>query len=249
MSLRVLITGGTTGIGLALAQKFLREGAKVAVTGRNREKFNAIKDTELIFYQGDVSDKEFMYKIVNDFSDRLGGLDIVIANAGIGYSVKSTLPNFEESQRIFDVNVAGVLNTFAPAVKLFHAQGYGHLVAISSIAGFNGLPGTSAYSASKAAVSTLMESYAIDLKKFKIDVTCIQPGFVDTPLTKRNKHPMPFLVTSEKAADKFYAAIIKKKTVYTYPYFFGAVVRFLSIIPRGLFIKLMSRKLLNYSKG
>ena len=247
MSLKVFITGGTTGIGLALAKKFLAEGATVAVTGRSQEKYNAIGDKRIIFYQSDVSQAEQMKVSVEHFIKNNDGLDIIIANAGIGYTEKSAIPNFVESKRIFEVNVFGVMNTIEPALMFFKEQGRGHIVCMSSIAGFNGLPGTSAYAASKSAVSKLFESYAIDLKAINIDVTCIHPGFVDTPLTQRNKHPMPFIVSAEKAGEKFYSAIMRKKTHYSYPVFFSSIVRLLSILPRSLYINLMRSKFLNYS--
>ncbi|MAZ49813.1 MAG: hypothetical protein CME65_14720 [Halobacteriovoraceae bacterium] len=247
MSLKVFITGGTTGIGLALAKKFLAEGAIVAVTGRSQEKYNAIRDKRIIFYQSDVAKSDQMKVCVEHFIKHQGGLDIIIANAGIGYSEKSAIPNFAESKRIFEVNVFGVMNTIEPALEYFHQKGSGHVVCISSIAGFNGLPGTSAYAASKSAVSKLFESYAIDFKQSNIDVTCIHPGFVDTPLTQRNKHPMPFIVSATRAGDKFYSAIMKKKSYYAYPRFFSGLVRFLSFLPRSLYISMMRSKFLNYS--
>lgn len=247
MSLKVFITGGTTGIGLALAKKFLSEGAVVAVTGRSQEKFNAIRDKRIIFYQSDVAQQDQMRVCIEHFIKQQGDLDIIIANAGIGYSEKNAIPNFKESKRIFDVNVYGVMNTIEPALEHFHQKGSGHIVCISSIAGFNGLPGTSAYAASKSAVSKLFESYAIDFKRINIDVTCIHPGFVDTPLTQRNKHPMPFIVSAARAGDKFYDAILKKKSYYAYPRFFSSLVRLLSFLPRPLYISLMRSKILNYS--
>lgn len=248
MSLKVFITGGTTGIGLSLALRYLKEDATVAVTGRNKEKFEAIGNKRLIYYQGDASNAEQMNASVKHFIKTYGGLDIIIANAGIGYSVKKAVPDFQESKRIFDVNVNGVLNTFEPALNYFMEQKKGHLVAVSSIAGFNGLPGTSAYSASKSAVSKIMESFAIDFKKYNIDVTCIHPGFVDTPLTQRNDHPMPFIVSAEKAADKFFHAIRRKKIIYSYPHFFSLLVRLISILPRAFYVRMMRMKGLNYSK-
>ncbi len=248
MPLKVFITGGTTGIGLALAKKYLSVGATVAVTGRSREKYDAIGESRLSFYQVDVADEVEMKKSIEDFISSNSGLDIVIANAGIGYSVKNAIPSFEESRRIFEVNVFGVMNTIAPALNYFKDQEHGHIVAISSIAGYNGLPGTSAYSASKSAVTKLFESYAIDFKRLNIDVTCIHPGFIDTPLTQRNHHPMPFIKTAEQAAEKFYEAIEKKKNYYAYPFFFASLVRILGALPRVLYIKLMQTRALNYSK-
>lgn len=248
MSLKVFITGGTTGIGLALAKKFKSRGAIVAVSGRSREKYEASGEQDLIFYQADVADREQMSVSIKHFIQQQQGLDILIANAGIGYSEKKTLPDMEFGRKVFEINTFGVMNSFEPAIEYMANKKSGQLVAVSSIAGYNGLPGTSAYSASKAAVSKLCESFSIDLKKFGIAVTCINPGFVDTPLTQKNDHPMPFMVPVELAAEKFYQAIIKKKKVFAYPHFFAGLVRLLSIIPRSWYIALMGLKFFNYSK-
>jgi short-subunit dehydrogenase len=121
-------------------------------------------------------------------------------------------------------------------------------VAISSIAGYNGLPGVSAYSATKAAVQRLCESLHLDLRQFNIHVTAICPGFVETPLTATNRHSMPFLVKAPKAAKLISRAIDKKKMVYAFPFFFATFVRILGILPRTWYRAFMSLKAVNYSK-
>jgi short-subunit dehydrogenase len=124
----------------------------------------------------------------------------------------------------------------------------GHLVATASVAGFMGLPGAGAYSASKAAVLKLCESYSLDLKKFGIHVTAIAPGFIDTPLTQKNNHKMPFLMSSEKAAHLIKRAIEKKKVLYVFPFRMKIVVTILDKMPRSLYRLIMSLKFFNYSE-
>jgi short-subunit dehydrogenase len=121
-------------------------------------------------------------------------------------------------------------------------------VAISSIAGYNGLPGVSAYSATKSAVQKYCESLHLDLRQFNINVTTICPGFVETPLTSTNKHPMPFIIKAPRAAELIYKAITKKKMIYAFPFFFSVAVRILSILPRTWYRTIMSFKAVNYSK-
>jgi short-subunit dehydrogenase len=137
---------------------------------------------------------------------------------------------------------------FEAALDIMIPRGKGQLVAISSVAALNGLPGTSAYSATKSAVLKLCESLHIDLRQFNIDVTAILPGFVDTPLTQKNAHPMPFKMTAPKAAEKMVRAIDKKKMLYGFPFILYTVLRLLSILPRPWYRAFMSIKAFNYSK-
>jgi short-subunit dehydrogenase len=246
----VFITGGTTGIGLELAKKYLAKGYKVGICGRDEHKFNKafpIKPLHLHFYPIDVSNRSALQETIKSFSKPIG-LNLLIANAGIAYPIKSKVPDFNLTYKMIDVNIKGVLYAFEAALEVMIPQGRGQLVGISSVAGFNGFPGTSGYSASKAAVMKICESFSVDLKSLGIDVTCICPGFVDTPLTQVNKHPMPFMITAEKASDLIVKAIKRKKIRYSFPFRMLFLVYFLSILPRSIFVYIMSKKGFNYSK-
>lgn len=246
----VFITGGTTGIGMELAKHYLDEGWKVGVCGRDRHKFDenftAHRDN-VKFYPVDVSERTDIKAAIADFSSSIG-LDLLIANAGIGYKLKTKLPDFEYSYKMVHVNLLGVMYSFEGALDVMIPRGKGQLVAVSSIAGYNGLPGVSAYSASKAAVQKYAESLHIDLKQFNINVTTICPGFVDTPLTQGNHHPMPFVMKAPKAAKLIARAIEKKKMIYAFPFLFAAVVRIMSMLPRTWYRFIVSKKAFNYSK-
>jgi short-subunit dehydrogenase len=146
------------------------------------------------------------------------------------------------------VNLLGVMYAFEAALDVMIPRGTGQLVAISSIAGYVGLPGVSAYSATKSAVMKYCESLNLDLKKFGIDVTTICPGFVETPLTSSNKHPMPFMVKAPHAAGLIAQAIEKKKMVYHFPFILASIVRVLGILPRTWYRALMKIRSFNYSK-
>jgi short-subunit dehydrogenase len=246
----VFITGGTTGMGMELAKLYLSRNWKVGVCGRDRLKFEesfATHRDNISFYCVDVANREDLQNAIADFSKSIG-LDLLIANAGIGYKFKTRVPDFEYSYKMVHVNFLGVMYAFEAALNVMIPRGKGQLVAISSIAGYNGLPGVSAYSATKAAVLKYCESLHLDMKQFNIDVTAICPGFVDTPLTQGNHHPMPFIMKSSKAAHLIAKAIDKKKMVYAFPFFFSTLVRLLSILPRTCYRRLMSIKTLNYSK-
>lgn len=246
----VFITGGTTGIGMELAKIYLAKGWKVGVCGRDRVKFEESFQSGreyLSFYEADVSKREELKSAIADFSKSIG-LDLLIANAGIAYRFKTKVPDFDYAYKMVHTNLFGVMHSFEAALEIMIPRGGGQIVAISSVAGYNGLPGVSAYSASKSAVLKYCESLHLDLKQFNIDVTAICPGFVETPLTSVNQHPMPFLVKAPRAAELIVRAIEKKKMIYAFPFIFAVAVRFLSILPRTWYRMIMTFKLFNYSK-
>ena len=245
----VFITGGTTGMGMELAKLYSKSGWKVGVCGREKSKFDEHFEMypDIQFYCVDVSNREEIKKAILEFSRPIG-LDLLIANAGIGYKHKTKVPDFDYTYKMVGINLLGVMYAFEAALENMIPRERGHLVAVASIAGYNGLPGVSGYSATKAAVQKYCESLHLDLKPFGIDVTTINPGFVDTPLTKTNQHPMPFLMDAPKAARLIARAIEKKKMVYAFPFFFSSLVRLLSILPRTWYRRFLSVKSLNYSK-
>lgn len=247
--MNIFITGGTTGIGLALAKLYLEQGHRVGICARNLEKFPVEikkKYKQLKCYEVNVVNREELHAAILDFTGN-GDLDMIIANAGRSVGAKSKTPKFSVANDIIDINVKGVLNTFECALMLMLPKKKGHLVATASVAGFMGLPGAGAYSASKAAVLKLCESYSLDLKRFGISVTAIAPGFIDTPLTQQNNHKMPFLMSSEKAAKLIKRALEKKKVLYVFPLRMKIIVAILEKMPRSWYRFLMGLKMLNYS--
>ncbi len=247
--MNIFITGGTTGIGLALAKLYLEEGHRVGICARNLSKFpTEIRNKYKLLhcYEVDVTKREELYNAIYDFAPI--ELDMVIANAGRSVGIKSKTPQFSVANEIIDINVKGVLNTFDIALEIMLPRKKGHLVATASVAGFMGLPGAGAYSASKAAVLKLCESYSLDLKRHGINVSAIAPGFIDTPLTQKNNHKMPFLMSAEKAAKLIKRALEKKKVLYVFPFRMKVVVSILDKMPRSLYRMLMSLKFLNYSE-
>ena len=244
----IFITGGTSGLGLGLAKLYLAKGYTVGVCGRDTSKFSQFDNYERAFcYEADVVNRDRMVEVIGDFS-REHGLDLVVASAGISMGDKSAIPDFRRCKKVIDTNINGVLNTFEAALEIFLPQKKGHLVGIASLAGLNGLPGTAPYSGSKAAVIKICESFHIDLKKHGIDVTCISPGFVDTPLTQQNDHPMPFLMNIDKASILMARAIERKKIYFAYPFMFASLVRIISMFPRSVYAKIMTLDSVNYSK-
>jgi short-subunit dehydrogenase len=245
MARSIFITGGTSGIGLACAREFKAKGYRVGICGRNQDILTSLEN-EFETYKVDVRNLSEIKSAVSEFSS--AGLDVIFANAGIGYEHKTKDPNFTRAREIIDINVNGTLNTFEAALKYFYKQKRGHLVATASVAGLNGLPGVPAYSGSKSAIIKICESLRLDLKERNIDVTCINPGFIDTPLTQKNPHSMPFLTSSSEIAKAIFKGVDKGKETIYFPRFFSYIVLFLSILPRKLYAKIITMKSLNYSK-
>ena len=248
--LNVFITGGTSGLGLEVANHYLKEGANVAVCSfEDEQTARTTIPSEFSFYQADVTDVSRIREVIYDFKNKVGSIDVVIANAGISME-KKKIPDFERGRKVIQINVIGVLNTFEPAIEIMKVQGSGQIAALSSIAGtIGGIPGMAIYGASKSAVYTLCESLEIDLASFGIQVTCLAPGFIDTPLTKGNPNSKPFLVTQEKAGEQIYKALKRKKGLYLFPYQLNFTSQIMRRLPRGLYKWIMKNDVLGSAKS
>lgn len=253
MPRNILITGATSGIGLELARQYADNGDNVGICGRDLSKLPSEflnHHKSLRAYECDVTDKDQLHNAVRSFASQFGDrLDIMIANAGISVGAKSKFPNFEKARRVINVNVIGAINSFEIALHYMLQQKSGQLVGISSLAGLVGLPGASAYSASKSAILKLCESYNLDFKDEGIRSTCICPGFIRTPLTDQNDHPMPFYMELEEGVSHIKYAIETKKHLYIFPWQMKIIMYFLEKMPRSLYRFVMSLKIANYSRG
>lgn len=238
---RIFITGGTSGIGLALAIEYLNEGHMVGVCGRSIDKIpQAYQNVPLLkYYQVDVRDLQKLKESMHNFSAN-EGIDVVVANAGVGIAQKSSNPNMEFARELMDINVNGVLNTVEAALEIMLPLNKGHIVATASVSGLMGLPGAGAYSASKAAVIKLFEGYYLDFINRGILFSVFAPGYIQTPLTDKNKHPMPFLVPAPKAAKMIKSFIDSKGVYYIFPWQMKIICLALEKMPRRLYRFLFS---------
>lgn len=243
--LRVVITGASTGIGEALARAYAARGAVVGLIARRREMLDALAARlpgDCAAYAVDVRDAHAMRHAAGQFCDRYGGVDVVIGNAGVSVG---TLTRHPEDQPVFreilDVNVVGLFNTFQPFMSTMSAARSGTLVGIASVAGFRGLPGAGAYSASKAAAITYLESLRIELRGSGVRVLTICPGYIDTPMTARNPYPMPFILPVDEAARRMLRVIEQRKAYSVIPWQMGLVGGVLKILPRPVYDRLFSR--------
>lgn len=233
-----LITGGTTGIGLALAENLARRGVRVAVCGRRADVLAAATEAlgeGVLGRVVDVSDPDAVVAFVDEVAEAFGSLDLVIANAGYGGNRPAARLKPEHVVGMLETNVIGACTTLTAALPHMVAQGRGHLVGVSSLAGYRGLPTSAAYSASKAAVSVFLESLRVDLRGTGIRVTDVQPGFVKTPLTDKNDFPMPFMVPVEDAAEGIVKALMRGKRTYAFPWPMATLVRLMATLPGWIY--------------
>jgi short-subunit dehydrogenase len=222
--MNVFITGASSGLGAGLARHYATPGATIGLCARRAELLADIakeienRGARAIIYPVDVSDTEAMRQAADHFGAQCGKVDLVIANAGIGIGHGTLQGKSEPIANLMRVNVIGVTNTVVPFVPQMLKQESGTLVTISSMAGHRGLPGRSAYSASKAAAMMFMDGLRLDLHDTGVHAMTLCPGFVDTPMNPRDSGNMPFLISCEEAVNIMSHAIAKKKKTYTFPW-------------------------------
>lgn len=245
MTLRLVITGASSGIGAALAREYARRGATLGLLARREQALQSLLRElacPIAIYPADVRDAAAVSAAARDFQAKFGGADVVIASAGVS---AGTLTERAEDhavfQEIFDINVIGMVNTFAPFVAQMRSAGSGTLVGIASVAGFRGLPGSGAYSASKAAAITYLESLRVELRGSGVAVVTICPGYIATPMTEKNPYPMPFLMPPDQAAERMARAIDRRKRFTVVPWQMGVVGALLKILPRPVYDALFAR--------
>ena len=246
MTLKVFITGASSGLGEALAVWYAAKGATLGLAARRGEVLTALNERlggQHACYSLDVADAPALHDAAADFIARFGPPDIVIANAGVS---AGTLTEHEEDlavfRRIMDINVYGMAATFAPFIPAMkRAGGQRRLVGIASVAGIRGLPGAEAYSASKAAAIAYLESLRLEMRPGNIKVVTIAPGYVETPMTEINPYPMPFLLPADEAAARFAAAIARGTSYTVIPWPMGVVAKLLRVLPNWLYDRLFTR--------
>ena len=247
--MKVFITGASSGIGEALAVYYAGQGATLGLAARRAEFLDGLNQRlggQHACYALDVCDAPALHAAAVDFMGRFGAPDIIIANAGVS---AGTLTEFEEDlavfRRVMDTNVFGMAATFAPFIPAMKAVGrqsgkLGRLVGIASVAGIRGLPGAEAYSASKAAAITYLESLRLEMRPYGIKVVTIAPGYIETPMTAVNPYKMPFLLPAAKAAERFAAAIESGVSYTVIPWQMGVVAKLLRALPNWLYDRLFT---------
>ncbi|MFM9905281.1 MAG: SDR family NAD(P)-dependent oxidoreductase [Pyrinomonadaceae bacterium] len=244
----VFLTGASSGIGEALAIALAKKGATLGVLARREEMLNelaakceAAGGTARIF-ACDVVNSNGLEDAAKKFRDEFGHIDVMIANAGIGGNDPATRSYEPASvKKLIDINLLGAVNAIHAVVPQMIDHGSGHIVGISSLAGFRGLPKSAAYSASKAGMTAFFESVRLDHAKNNISVTIIQPGFIRTPLTAGRANTMPFLMELDDAIPHFIKAIEKKKKFAAFPWQLATIVRAGKLMPSWLYDRVAGR--------
>lgn len=249
---RVFITGASSGLGAALAREYAARGARLGLVARRedvlRELAASLPDgARHRIYALDVNDHAALAASAADFMAACGGIDVVIANAGISVGTLTEhagdLPQFE---RVVATNLCATVATFAPFIATMRRQAQAgdrgcRLVGIASVAGIRGLPGAAAYSASKAAVISYCESLRVEMRRDRIRVVTIAPGYIDTPMTQSNAYPMPFLMPAGRFAERAVASIAAGVSYRVIPWQMGVVAKLLRLLPNWLYDLAFSR--------
>jgi len=213
---KVIITGASSGIGEAIAMEYASKGYALGLIARRMDRLQALKDK--LSEQGsivairalDVTDDQQILPTFESISDELGGVDIVIANAGITAVHRTGKDDFEMNRKIIQINLVSAMATVDAAARLFReSKSKGQIVGVSSVSAFRGIPGSAAYSGSKAGFSNYLGAVRMELKNKGISVTTVHPGFVATELAE-NMEKYPFVITAEAAAKTIVSGIDKK---------------------------------------
>jgi NAD(P)-dependent dehydrogenase (short-subunit alcohol dehydrogenase family) len=243
--MKVVISGASSGIGLALARHYLEGGATVAAFARRGELLQVLAAEfpgKVLCYTLDVRDASAILQAAADFMTRVGVPDIVIANAGVS---RGTLTEYVEDEEVFqnvmDINVLGMVKTFQPFLAAMRAAKQGTLVGIASVAGFRGLPGSGAYSASKAAAISYMESLRVEMYGSGVKVVTLCPGFIRTPMTDINTYSMPFILDADVAARRMARVIERGVSFAVVPWQMGVVGWVMKRLPRWLYDRLFAK--------
>lgn len=214
----ILITGASSGIGAELAHILGREGATLALLARRADALRQVADRcvaagakEPLVLACDIADSQAAQEAMTEVIRKLGVPHAVVANAGTGATQFAPDITIKAYKRVMDVNIIGIGNTLIPFLKPMTERGSGQLIAVSSLGAYRGMPGSAAYSASKAAVVIFMEGLQVDLRGTGVNVLTVLPGFVATPMTAPNRFRMPFLLQADEAAEVIASAIDRNR--------------------------------------
>ena len=246
----IWITGASSGIGKSLALKFANEGWQVAASARREDLLNqlSMSNQNISPFPLDVTSRENCEEIFEKIKNKFENIDTCFFSTGTWDPKKEKEIDIDQMKKVMEVNFFGTLNCIKAVEMYFKEKKNGNISIVSSIAGYRGLPNSTGYGASKAALNNLAESLYFDFGRYNVRVSLISPGFIKTPMTDKNQFKMPFLKTPEFAAEKIYNGLINGSSFeIDFPKELTLILKFLKILPDGVYFKLI-RKLTKYQK-
>jgi short-subunit dehydrogenase len=239
---RTIITGASSGIGEGLAREFARRGDAVALLARRADLLESIaselkqRGANVVAISCDVSDSAAVHAAVRRAAGELGGpFDLAIANAGVSIPMRGANFKLEDAERVIRVNVLGMMYLFDAVIPSMVERRSGHFVGVASVAGLRGLPTAAPYSASKAAMQTFLESVRVELAEHGVAVTTVNPGFVATPMTEKNRFRMPFLMDVSEAVPIIADGLYRRARVIEFPLPMSLAMRLVRLLPDAIY--------------
>ena len=239
MSKNVWITGASSGIGKALAIKFVNEGWQVAASARRENLLEELNNNHpnILSFPLDVKDGPRAKKVFENIIEKLREINIAVFCTGIHDPDAEKELSSEKIREIMETNFFGTLNCIMAVNSYFRERENGHIAVVSSVAAYRGLPAASGYCASKSALTSLAESLYFDFKRYGVRVSVISPGFIKTPMTDKNKFPMPMIKSPEFAAEKIFIGLTKKNAFEIhFPKPFTIMMKLLKIMPNWIYL-------------
>ena len=237
------ITGASSGIGRELALLLASQGVQVAASARSADKLQDLVRLHpgIMAAPVDVTDVAAVAATYAAIRAQLGPIDLAILNAGIWDPMEAGDYTAARAVRSMSVNYGGIANALEPLLADMIARRAGHLALIASVAGYRGLPKAAAYGPSKAAVISLAEVLRLELRRHAVDVSLVNPGFVDTPMTAVNTFPMPFKISAQDAARRIAAGLDRRKFEIAFPWQLVTILKVARVLPYRLYFPLFAR--------
>ena len=246
----IWITGASTGIGKAVAIKFANKGWNVAISARRENLLKEISDNNenILSFPLDVTDKYNCKEVFKKIKNRFENIDICFFSTGTWNPKKEKDIDVEQIENVFKVNFFGTVNSIKAVEEYFKNKNGGIITIVSSIAGYRGLPNSTGYGPSKSALNNLAESLYFDFGRHNVRVCLVSPGFIKTPMTDKNDFKMPFLKTSEFAADKIYDGLINQNNFEIhFPKQLTLTLKLFGLLPSKIYFYLV-KKLTKFQK-
>ena len=240
---KIWITGASSGIGKALAEKFASQGWKVAVSARRKEILDEMSNHENIFsFPLDVTNQDQINESFSKIIDEFKGIDLCVFSSGTYDPKLEQEINIKQNKFVMETNFFGVLYCIKAVEKYFKDKKDGHISIVSSVAAYRGLPNSSGYGPSKAALTNLTESLYFDFKKYNVRISLVSPGFIKTPLTDKNEFPMPFIKSPHFAAEKMFNGLTKGKSFEIhFPKQLTLLLKFFRVLPYKMYLFLIDK--------